>query len=292
LGALQNAAGAPISIPGLWAIVFGGSGARSDAHTLYFTAGVGNGSTTKGGLLGSLAPPSAISFVYNAAGGQSTAIAPGEIVSITGQTVGPAPLVSALPATGTVGTTAGATSVTFNNIPAPIFYTSGSLTSVIVPYEVAGSTAANVVLKTGGQTTAAFTIPVVAAIPGVFTSNEGGNGQAVVSNQDGTVNTAANPAAAGSVIVLYETGEGATNPPGQDGLISSSDVLHEPVLPVRLTIGGQAAQVLYAGSAPGNVAGVMEVEAIVPAGAGSGAVPVLLTVGSATSQGNVTISVK
>jgi len=293
LGTLQNAAGAPISIPGLWAIVFGGNGSRSDANTLYFAAGVPDGSTTKSGLLGSLAPPSAISFIYNAAGGQSTAIAPGEIVSITGQTVGPAPLASApLPASGTIATTLGTTSVTFNNIPAPVFYASGSLTSVIVPYAVAGSTTASVVLKTGGQTTAAFTIPVAASVPGVFTSNDGGTGQAVVFNQDGTVNTAANPAAKGSVIVLYATGEGTTNPPGQDGLISSSDILREPVLPVSLTIGGQAATVLYAGSAPGNVAGVMEVEATIPAGAASGAAPVVLTVGSATSQGNVTVNVK
>jgi uncharacterized protein (TIGR03437 family) len=293
MGTLQNATGTAITIPGLWAIVFGGNGSRSDANTLYFAAGVPDGVTTKSGLLGSLAPPSAITAIYNSAGGQTAAISPGEIVSITGQTVGPAPLLSGtLPATGTVGTTVGTTSVTFNNTQAPVFYTSGVLTSVIVPYEVAGSTTANVVLKTGGQTTAAFTIPVAASVPGVFTSNDGGNGQAVVFNQDGTVNTAANPAVKGSVIVLYATGEGVTDPPGQDGLVSSSDVLREPVLPVSLTIGGQAAQVLFAGSAPGNVAGVMEVEAIVPAGAASGTPPVVLTVGSASSQANVTVNVK
>jgi uncharacterized protein (TIGR03118 family) len=293
LGTLQNALGSPIVIPGLWALVFGGNGSRSDANTLYFAAGVPNGTTTKTGLLGSLAPPSAISFIYNAAGGQSAAIAPGEIVSILGQTVGPSPLVSGtLPATGAVGTTLGTTSVTFNGASAPVIYTSGSQTNVIVPYETAGSTSAGVVLKTGGQTTAAFTIPVAASIPGVFTSDEGGAGQAVVYNQDGTINTAANPAAKGTVIVLYATGEGTTNPPGQDGLIATGDVLREPVLPVSLTIGGQTAQVLYAGSSPGNVAGVMEVEAVIPAGTASGAASVVLTVGTAASQAGVTVNVK
>ncbi len=293
LGTLQNAAGTSITIPGLWAIVFGGNGSRSDANTLYFAAGVPNGSPTKSGLLGSLAPPSAISFIYNAASGQSTAIAPGEIVSITGQTVGPAPLVSAaLPTTGTIGTTVGTTSVTFNNISAPVIYTAGFLTNVIVPYGVAGSSTASVILKTGGQTTAAFSIPVAASMPGIFTTNEGGTGQAVVYNQDGTINTVANPAAKGSVIVMYATGEGTTNPPGLDGLVSSTDVLREPVLSVSVTIGGQTAQVLYAGSAPGNVAGVMEVEAIVPAGTASGTPAVVLTVGTAASQANVTVNVK
>ena len=50
--------------------------------------------------------------------------------------------------------------------------------------------------------------------------------------------------------------------------------------------------VLYAGSSPGNVAGVMEVEAVVPATAASGADAVLLSVGTAGSQANVVVNVK
>jgi uncharacterized protein (TIGR03118 family) len=293
LGTLQDSTGTPIAIAGLWAIAFGGNGARSDANTLYFLAGVPNGSTVKRGVLGSIAPPAAISTIYNAAGGQSTAVSPGEVVSITGQTVGPAPLVSSvLPTSGTVGTTLGTTSVTFNNIPAPIFYTSGVLTNVVVPYGVAGSTNASVVLKTGGQTTAAFAIPVAPSMPGLFTLNSGGSGQAVAFNQDGTANGPNNAAAKGSVIILYATGEGMTNPPSQDGVIAPSTIFHVPALSVSLTIGGQTAQVLYAGSAPGNIAGIMFVEAIVPAGATSGADAAVLTVGTVASQQNVTVSVK
>jgi len=293
LGTLQDATGAPITISGLWAIVFGGNESRSDANTLYFAAGVANGSTTVRGLFGSLAPPSAVSAVYNAAGDQMSAIAPGEIVSIFGQTVGPAPLVSlALPSTGAVGSTLGTTSVTFNNIPAPVLYTSGTQTNAIVPYGVVGSTTANVVLKTGSQTTATFAIPVAPSVPGVFTLNFSGTGQAVALNQDGSLNGPASPAAKGSVVVLYATGMGATDPPGQDGVISTIDVLGVPVLPVSLMIGGQTAQVLYAGAAPGNVAGLMEVEAIVPAGTASGPALVALTVGTAGSQANVTINVQ
>ncbi len=91
---------------------------------------------------------------------------------------------------------------------------------------------------------------------------------------------------------MFATGEGVTNPPGQDGLISSTDILREPVLPVTLSIGGVSAQVLYAGSSPGNVAGVMEVEAVIPATAASGADAVLLTVGTTASQPNVVVNVK
>jgi uncharacterized protein (TIGR03437 family) len=59
-----------------------------------------------------------------------------------------------------------------------------------------------------------------------------------------------------------------------------------------LMIGGQAATVVYAGSATGSVAGVMEIEAIVPPAAAAGAVPVVLTVGGVTSQTTATISLK
>ncbi len=129
-------------------------------------------------------------------------------------------------------------------------------------------------------------------MPGVFTFNASGSGTAVALNQDGSVNSATNPAVKGSVVVLFATGEGDTNPPGQDGLIASSDILREPVLPVALTIGGISAQVLYAGASPGNVAGVMEVEAVVPATAASARILCMLSVGSASSQANVVINVK
>jgi uncharacterized protein (TIGR03437 family) len=93
------------------------------------------------------------------------------------------------------------------------------------------------------------------------------------------------------VIVLFETGEGQTNPAGVDGLIASG-VLPKPVLPVSLKIGDVAAVIQYYGAAPGLVAGIMQVNAVVPAGIASGSVPVVLTVGNASSQPGLTISVK
>ena len=47
----------------------------------------------------------------------------------------------------------------------------------------------------------------------------------------------------------------------------------------------------YAGSAIGSVQGVMQIEALIPAGP-MGAVPVVLAVGTATGQTNATIRVK
>jgi len=44
--------------------------------------------------------------------------------------------------------------------------------------------------------------------------------------------------------------------------------------------------VIYAGSAPGQIAGVQQVEVVVPAGAGTGSVAAIITVGGVSSQIN------
>jgi uncharacterized protein (TIGR03437 family) len=68
--------------------------------------------------------------------------------------------------------------------------------------------------------------------------------------------------------------------------------LPKPLLQVSVRIDGQAADILYAGAAPGMPAGVIQVNARIPESVSAGAVPVILTVGTAASQENVTISVK
>jgi uncharacterized protein (TIGR03437 family) len=289
LGTLEDTKGNPISIEGLWSIIFGNGKNGGDQNTLYFTAGPG---TEAHGLFGSLAPPAAISDIHNSASNLSGPIAPGEAVTLKGGTIGPSPLVAAkIPATGTLGTSLSATAVTFNGTPAPILYTSASQTAVLVPYAVAGSSTANVVVTYQNQTTASFQAPVAASAPGIFTLDSSGSGEVVAFNQDGSLNSSKNAASAGSVVVLFATGEGMTEPPGQDGLVTG-DILRTPVAPVSLTIGGKSAQVTYAGSSPGQLSGVLQVEAVVPSGAGTGAVPVVLTVGSASSQASATISLQ
>jgi uncharacterized protein (TIGR03437 family) len=132
-------------------------------------------------------------------------------------------------------------------------------------------------------------------VPGIFTANASGTGQAVALNQDYTVNSASNPIGAGGIVILYVTGEGQTNPGGVDGLPAVAPY-PAPLLQVSVTIGNVPAQVAYAGGAPGLVAGVMQVNVVVPAFVSPGAsgaqqMPVTLTVGNSTSQAGVTIAV-
>jgi uncharacterized protein (TIGR03437 family) len=275
-GTLQDATGAPIAIQGLWALEFGNGASSGDGNYLYFTAGIfSNGA--QAGLLGSIAPPAQITGVHNAATGPAPAIAPGEVVQLTGITIGPRPAVSSPSESSAVNatTTLGGTSVTVNGTPAPILYTQADVTNIIVPFGVTGTTA-SIVVTSGTTVSQTMTVPLAATSPGLFPG--------AVFNQDGSLNTAANPAAAGTVVILYATGLGQTDPPGQDGVRMGSLVIAEAVATVTATVGGQAATVAYAGSAPGQISGIQQVELIVPAGAGTGIVPVVITAGGVSPQ--------
>jgi uncharacterized protein (TIGR03437 family) len=163
--------------------------------------------------------------------------------------------------------------------------------NTIVPYAVAGRSAVNLQIEYLGVRSDPVPLAVSQAAPGIFTF-AGGIGQGAILNQDFTINSAQNPADRDSVIQIFATGDGVTNPPGQDGLIAT-DVLPRPVLPVQVFIGGLPADVLYAGGAPTLVAGVIQVNARIPAGVTVGpAVPIVLFVGSFRSQQNVTVAVR
>lgn len=283
-GTLQDSTGAPIAIQGLWAIEVGNGASAGDFNYVYFTAGIINNGV-QAGLLGYVAPTPQVTGVHNAASGPATAIAPGEVLQLTGITIGPRPAVSSPSLTTAVAatTTLGGTSVTINGTPAPVLYTSSSIANIIAPFGLTG-TSANIVVTSGTTIVQTTTVPLAPTSPGVF------NG--AVFNQDGTVNSTSNPAAAGSVVVVYATGLGVTDIPLPDGSRTGSLVLAETVAPVTATVGGQTAAVAYAGTAPGQIAGVMQVEVIVPAGAGTGPVSVVLTAGGASSSAGGTIFLK
>jgi uncharacterized protein (TIGR03118 family) len=296
VGALQDANGNPIVNPGLWALQFGNGKSGGDPQTLYITSSLNNNDNKTHGLLAAIAPPMQVTGIMNAAGFTSGTIAPGEIVLLQGFSIGPSPLaLAAIPATGTLGTTAGNTTVSFNGVNAPILYASASATSVIVPYDVFGSQTANVVVTYKGNTSATFTAQVAQTAPGLFTVGESGTGAVVAVNYDGSLNTANNPSPRGFPVLVYATGEGQTDPGGINGLIASGLFVKTPYATVSATIAGQNAPLIYAGSAVGSVAGVMEVELsvpVLPATTAGGALPITLTVGGVNSQPGTTIFVK
>jgi uncharacterized protein (TIGR03437 family) len=243
------------------------------------------------GTLSGLSQPS-VSSAVSAASFEGGPVAPGELVTIFGSNLGPSsPAGPHITAAGLLATGLAETQVLFDGIPGPLLYAGPGQVTAIVPYAVAGHANTQLTVVNGGAVSSTLGLSVTNSVPALFSADSSGRGQAAAINQDGSINAVLNPAARGSLVVLYATGAGQTNPAGVDGLLATS-VLPTPVLPVSVSMDGAPALVLYAGAAPGLVAGVLQVNVLVPSGISTGAVPVVLQVGTAVSQSGITLSVQ
>ena len=233
-----------------------------------------------------------LATVVNAASFQPGLVAPGELVTLFGSALGPGTLTGLRLAGGRVDTTLADTRVWFDGVAAPLLYVSDRQTSAIVPFSVAGRPRTEVAVEFRGGRSNPLSLAVAAAAPALFTADSSGRGQGAILNQDGLLNGATQAAARGSVVVLYATGAGQMSPSGPDGAITGAE-LARVLGEVQVTIGGQRAEVLYAGAAPGLVAGVVQINAQIPPDIDTGdAVPVRLTVSGVASPAGVTLVVR
>ncbi len=259
--------------------------------SITFTA-AGVSSVTVPVVLSVLPPASAsISQISNAASGVRGAISPGEIVTLLGVGLGPAAGVTlSLTQAGTVDTTLAGTRVFFDEYPAPLLYVSAGQVNAIVPYEVSGRQVTQVAVEYQGVRSQSYTMQVTATAPGIFTVTQNGQGQGAILNQDNGYNASTLPAARGSVVQVFGTGEGILSPTAQTGSVTSG--IFKPAANVTATIGDLPATVTFAGAAPGQVAGLFQVNIVVPQNAPTGDAAIQITIGANKTQSGVTVAVK
>jgi uncharacterized protein (TIGR03437 family) len=226
-------------------------------------------------------------------GSTGTFVAPGELVAIFASGIGPpASTFATLDGSGNFPTSIAGYQVFFDQSPAALIYAGPDQINAIVPYGVAGqvSTSVRVQSPTGGSLLSA--ISVAPGVPGLFTANGYGTGQVSAINQDGTINSSANPAPRGSVVVLYGTGGGTMDKTFLDGQVTGGDVGHISQ-PVWVRFGKLPATVYYAGSAPFLVNGVFQLNVVVPPDLASGGdVPIQVIAGTFASSPGTTIAVQ
>jgi uncharacterized protein (TIGR03437 family) len=241
-----------------------------------------------------ISPPlPAIRSIVNAASSTAGGVAPGEIVSIFGSALGPTAVVPMSVSTGgIVATSLAGTRVWFDGTAAPLVFVSDNQAAAVVPYTLAGDSNTQIVIEVAGVKSKAVSVPLVDSSPGIFTANGSGTGPAAALNEDYSVNSSSNPAPSGSVVVLYATGGGKTTPAGLDGLINDAATARTLVLPVSVSIGGQPATVLYAGSAPGLIAGALQLNVQIPQGLEHGPQALIVQVGQTRSRSDVTVAVQ
>jgi uncharacterized protein (TIGR03437 family) len=197
-------------------------------------------------------------------------IAPGEVVAIFGQGLGPAAgAFATLDVQGNLPTNIAGASVTFNGTPAPLLYVSAHQVNAIVPFEVTGS--AEVQLQYQGASSTPVQMYVSSAVPSIFTQGARGAGQAAALNQDGSLNSPSNPALRGSIVSVWATGLGLMDPPYPDGHVVQGN-LSQLVLTPTLYVNDAGAQASfqYVGQAPGMVAGAVQINFVIPTFAHTG----------------------
>ena len=241
-----------------------------------------------------------VSAIVSAASQRPGVISPGAIITLYGFPLAAAPAKSFEIASGKIATVLNGTRVLFDRVPAPILYVSPAQINVIVPYEVAGKEYSVVEVEApplSGVAPVTFgrsppqAVPVAAATPALFTLSSAGAGQVAALNQDNTFNGPQAPAAVGSILQLFATGEGMLLPAPETGAFAG-DTTARPLLPVTVTIGGVPATVQYAGPSPGSVFGVLQVNVAVPPVGQGAAVPVVLTVGDSRSPDGATVAIR
>jgi len=245
----------------------------------------------------------ALSFrVVNAAGndGNSTfdqtgsIVAPGELVVLYGANIGPATaLTGTFDANQLLPKILGGFQVLLDGNPAPILYASANQINVLVPSTVGQTSSSTVVQVTnGGSAVATSQISAAQTAPSLFTMDGSGRGAVTAFHAGGTPVTAANPAAAGSIITLYATGTGNPSQPIPDGQKMGATLIPSSS-PIAVRIGKFAADVIYAGSLPGSVNGMTQIMVRVPPSLLSGpTVPIQLIAGQANSSSGVTIAIQ
>jgi uncharacterized protein (TIGR03437 family) len=233
-----------------------------------------------------------VNAVINAASYADHAISPGEMVVIFGTDLGPDDLASlTIGPDGRLVNELEGVRVLAGGVPCPLIYVSRNQLAAMIPYGVSAGKRTLIQVEVAGVKSNTFEVAVGLSVPGIFTADASGAGQAAINNADGTMNSSSSPAQRGSWITFYLTGEGGIFPAGDTGAIASGAT--SVVLPVKVKIAGYDAEVLYAGSAPGNVNGFAQVNAIVPLDLPFGGnLPLVVQVGASTSRPDVTVAVE
>jgi uncharacterized protein (TIGR03118 family) len=290
---LMDPIGAPIVIPGLWALQPGNGKSGGDANAVYLTAGIPGPDNGNHGLFGRLqAAPGVVASGVTSFAGASVAIAPNTWISIKGANLAETTRVwnDGDFVNGALPTEIDGVSVSINGDPAYVYSVSPAQLVVLTSTDLAAPGTATLTTNNKGLISGNVSIQVQALAPAFFTSSDGKH--LAATHADGSMvgpagTNGVTPAKPGETISLYGSGFGATNPAIPDGrLVTNALPL---VTPPTITIGGTAVQPWFAGlSGPGEYM----FRVTVPATAADGDVPVVAQLGALTTQASLVIAVQ
>ena len=229
--------------------------------------------------------------VVDAAAYRPTPVTPGGIFTIFGERLGPPePLLGAPGPDGEWPRSLGGVQVLVDSRPAPVLFVSEHQLSAVAPLGLPNGPWVDVEVVRDGLGSGFERLPIAAAAPRIFTRDASGRGLAATLNEDGSVNGPGNPAPAGSVIQIFAVGGGDFSPRPVEG--KAAIEAGRTLVDVTAQLDGRPAAVRYAGPAPGLVAGVLQVNLLLPqALAASGEVELTLEANGERSQSGVVVAI-
>ena len=218
------------------------------------------------GLVSTIAPgqppTSRVFGIMNAAAGPvSGRVAPGEVISIFGFGIGPAAPATAKPSNGFFPTSLSGVQVLVNGTAVPLLYVSASQINAEIPEPIPGQQNDNTVIQVvnGSAMLPDFRVSVDQTIFGVFLNSDG---SIAALNQDGTLNSASNPAKLGTIVSMWATGFSSSGAILDGAVTKGAD---DWCLYCQISVGEAASEtVQYAGAAPGLIDGVMQINFMIP----------------------------
>jgi uncharacterized protein (TIGR03437 family) len=224
-------------------------------------------------------------------------VAPGQFITLTGLGIGPSAGVSYQPdGQGNVPMTLGGVQVLFDGEAAPMLYVQSEQVNTQVPFDLAGKSSTQMTIQYNGTIFGPMMLYIEPPIPGLLRLQPGVTAQAAALNEDGTINGPSNPAPRGSVIALWGEGFGATDPACATGGLNvdyAASLSGQPLVMIDFeqTASSNATyqKVQYAGSAPGLLCGITQINVQIPAAAPPGARA--LTPWVANSEGTPALSI-
>jgi uncharacterized protein (TIGR03437 family) len=229
-------------------------------------AGNNVASTIQFGSNGWTAPGCLSTTLLNAAtmyGNVFTGVAPVELITLTGLGIGPDTAVAYQPGPqGQIPNQLAGVQVFFDGSPVPVLYAQSRQINALAPAGIANQAVTSVAVTYNNQLFGPVSVPVVVASPGIFRLQVGASGQALAMNQDNTTNSPSNPAATGSIVTVWATGFGPTDPACTPGGLNVPEATGlAPGVIAKVLQEGTA---VYAGSAPGLPCGVVQLNFQVP----------------------------
>jgi uncharacterized protein (TIGR03437 family) len=200
-------------------------------------------------------------------------IAPGEFAALYGSGLAPSLQVAT---TTTFPATLGGVSVTMNNLPAPLYFVSGTQIAALVPFNLQGQRA-TIVVDNNGAKSNPVDVPIAPTAPGIFSLDKNGIGPGAILHPDFRVVTAGSPAKRGETIQVYLTGLGPVAPTIADGAPGrGAEPFNRTTQTPKVHIGSKVGTVTYSGLAPG-LPGLYQLNVVIPNDAPTGsAIPLAI----------------